>query len=122
MKLMVWLMSVVLFLSAGCTNLSPIEMESGDLRKKIVSGEVLKAGDRATVVTEDGENHRVKVQEVTQEKLVTKKGEIPIDQIIAVSTREFAGGKTAALTIGTIALLAYLGAALATAALVGNIG
>jgi hypothetical protein len=95
-------------LATACTALKPVEMAPEELREKIVSAEVVKAGYTALIVTIDGKRYEFVVQEVTQEAVVGNDTQVPIAEIVAVQTPEISVGKTAAYTYGTLWLVLLL--------------
>lgn len=110
---------IVILLASGCSTLTPVEMSPEQLHERISLGEIIQVGDSVRIVTTDGENHKFKVSAVTAEHIAGKDIEISIADILAVETREFSGGKTAALAVGSAALLYAIAAAVATAVVVG---
>jgi len=89
----------------GCTSMQPVEMEPEQLRQKIVAGELLKAGDKARIFTTDEAQHEFRVRSVTDEMVIGDEDRIPVDEIVAVETREFSGGRTLLLGAGSVSIL-----------------
>ena len=67
---------------AGCTSLRPIEGTPIELRQRVSSGELLKAGDRVLVETADLKLHQFVVTGFAPRVIEGKMTSIPIDQII----------------------------------------
>lgn len=96
------LLTTVLVSCAGCTTLRPIEGNPADLRQRISSGELLKAGDRVLIVTTDQKEHRFTVKSVGAGLIDGPAESIPIEQISALEKRQFSRGKTIALVGGVL--------------------
>jgi len=92
----------VLLIMTGCTSLQPIELSPEELQNKIVTDQVVAAGDRVKIVTRDGTQHQFKVVAIDNDTIAGKDISIPIGDIIALETREFSGGKTSLLVGGTM--------------------
>lgn len=89
-----------LVVCVGCTTLKPVAGTPADLREKIASGQILKAGDRVLIVTTDAKPHRFAVTAI-QAGVIQGKGEsVPIDQVASLQKRRFSRGKTIALVAG----------------------
>lgn len=111
----------VLLVASGCTSMKAVEMSPEQLQQKVAAGEIIKVGDSVQIATSDGKTHKFKVSAVTADLVSGKAIEIPVGDILAVKTREFSGGKTAALTAGGVGLLYLIGGAIvAGAALAGG--
>jgi hypothetical protein len=95
----------LLTLIAGCTTLRPVEMPPDQLQHLIVSERLLGPGDRVRLVTADDTEHRFRVVAVDVEGgwIVGENESVRIADVVAVETREFSKGKTAALAGGVIA-------------------
>ena len=109
---------IATLVASGCTTLKPVEMSPEQLHGRISTGEVIQVGDTVKIATADGEKYKFKVTSITADHVSGKDIEIPIPDILAVQTREFSGGKTAALA-GGAALLYAIGATVAAAVFVG---
>jgi hypothetical protein len=96
------LLTAVLASSAGCTTLSAIEDSPADLRQRINSGELLKAGDRVRVFTTDQREHRFTVKSVGAGRIEGSSESIPVEQISGLQRRQFSRGKTIALVGGLV--------------------
>ena len=95
-------LTTVLASCAGCTTLRPIEGNPADLRQRISSGELLKAGDRVLIVTTDQKEHRFTVKSVGAGLIDGPAESIPIEQISALEKRQFSRGKSIALVGGLL--------------------
>lgn len=100
-----------LMICAGCTTLRPIAGTPTELREKIGSGQLLKAGDRVLIVTTDDKPHRFAVMSIDAGIIQGKTDSVPIDQVASLQKRRFSGGKTIALVAG-ITVSAVLGVAI----------
>jgi len=109
---------IAILVASGCSTLKPIEMSPERLHERISTGEIIQVGDTVRIATADGENHKFEVTSITADHITGDGIEIPIADILAVQTREFSGGKTAALA-GGAALLYAIVATVAAAAVVG---
>lgn len=87
---------------AGCTTLQPIVGTSTELQQRISSGELLKAGDRVSIVTADAKTHTLAVREITAGVIVGKTDTIPVEQVVSLEKRQFSRAKTVALVVGVI--------------------
>src|ERR1022692_3201782 len=74
---------------AGCTTLQPIVGTSTELQQRISSGELLKAGDRVSIVTADAKTHTLAVREITAGVIVGKADTIPVEQVVSLEKRQF---------------------------------
>ena len=122
-----WFFSAIatILITSGCTTVRPTDLPREQLQDKIVSGEIIKLGDYATIITADGKRHGLKVltvteESVTGEQLIAVEGgprdensfedtkvvvaetiDIPITDIVGVETKEATIiGHTAAVTGG----------------------
>ncbi len=102
---------LIILIVSGCSTMKPVEMPPDRVQQKISAGEVLSIGDKVKIATRDGEVHQFKVTEINDQQIQGDGIEIPIDEIVAVETKEFSLGKTAALTSGTVVLWALIVAA-----------
>ncbi len=102
---------LIILMVSGCTSMKPVEMSPDQVQQKIAAGEVLGVGDKVKIATSDDQIHKFKVTEVTDQKVRGDGIEVPIDEIVAVETKKFSLGKTAALTSGTVVLWAFIVAA-----------
>ena len=100
--------SLIILLIGGCSTVKPLEMPPEQVQKKISAGEIFGVGDKVKVATSDGEVYDFKVTAVTNQHILGDEVKIPIDEIVAIETREFSAGKTAALAGGTVALWAII--------------
>lgn len=80
--------------------------------------ELIKVGDEVLIITADGVRHEFETTAITNEQVVGDEVSVAINDIVALETREFSGGKTAALAGGAILLYQIL-AAVAVAATLG---
>ena len=91
-----------LALSSGCTTLQPTEATPDEIQRRIVTEGLLAPGDKVQLVTADDAVHEFRITEINLEagSVIGKNDAVPITEIVAVATREFAVGKTTALSIG----------------------
>ncbi|WP_317929804.1 hypothetical protein [Halioxenophilus sp. WMMB6] len=95
-------LAFLLLLNCGCTSLKPVELTPEQLQEKIVADDLIKPGDKIKAVTADGERHTFVVTAIEDNQVLGKDVSIPIDEIIALETVSFSGGKTSALVGGTL--------------------
>jgi predicted membrane GTPase involved in stress response len=90
--------------SHGCTTLRPSVLSTDEIHRQIVSGELLKPGDKVRLTTKDGAVHDFQVTEIkTDEGLVVGHTEsVRVADIVGVGKREIAVGKTIGLVIGIV--------------------
>ncbi len=93
----------ILLTLAACSTTKPIELAPEELQQKIISGNIVNQGDHVKIVTRDGLHHDFKVKSVSQTDISSADFSIPIDQIVALETKKFSGGKTSLLVGGTLA-------------------
>lgn len=98
-----------LMLNAGCTTLHPIEGTPMDLQERIASNELLKIGDRVSIVTTDGKTHRFTVTGFDAGIVNGKSESVSIDQVRHVAKRTLSRGKTIALVAGIVVAGTVLG-------------
>jgi len=115
-----WLVAILLtfLFLPGCSSLQPVELSPEQLQTKIRSGEIISTGDKVQVVTADGQHHEFKVTALTDTLIEGKKDQVAIEDVVALETSEFSGGKTA-LLVGSSVIVYQLLAAVAIAATVG---
>jgi len=100
-------LALVFLVATGCTALKPVELAPATLQEKILSDNIIHRGGRVKVVTSDGVISEFRVTAISETHVRGRDIDIPIQDIVAVETREFSGGKTSALVGGT-ALWMYL--------------
>lgn len=98
-RLVVWLVAVAM-LAGGCTTMKSKELPPEALQAQIRNGSIVQAGDDVIIVTKDGNEHTLKVSAVGTDAIVgTLDGDasvtIPIDDVLALRTREVSVGRTA---------------------------
>jgi len=109
---------VVVLMVTGCSTMTPVEMSPDQLHDQISTGDILHEGDKVKIVTTDGKTHQFKVSAITDASIIGDDIEVPIADIVAIETKEFSGGKTAAL-VGGVGGLFYLLAAIAASITIG---
>jgi hypothetical protein len=114
------LITVVVLFAGGCSTMKPVEMSPEQLQQKISLGEIVKVGDSVQIATSDGKTRKFKVTAITDEHISGKEIEIPVEDIVAVQTKEFSGGKTTALAAGGVGLLYIIGSVVVAAAALGG--
>lgn len=113
-----WLLCCLLVLSlSGCTIAVPVDSVSGNLQSQIRAGQPLKAGDRVEVTTVDNKQRSLRVKEITDEFVHGYLTSIRIDDIAALSKREFSASRTAVLIGGVVIGLYVVGKAAENSAL-----
>jgi capsular polysaccharide biosynthesis protein len=93
-----------ILLASGCSTVTPVEMTPEQVQKKISIG----VGDTVKIATSNGEVYNFKVTAVTNQQILGDDIEIPIEEVVAIETKEFSAGKTAALAGGTVLLWAII--------------
>ena len=95
LRVVCWL--VLTLYVCGCTSMQPVEMPAEQLREKIAAGEVFTEGEKARIITEDEKEHRIRVREVSEGMVIGSDTQVPIEDIVAVETREVSAGRTTLL-------------------------
>lgn len=87
---------------ASCTSLKPTEATPEQIQQRITHENLLQLGERVELVTADGVVHEFRISDIDYEQgLVLGKNEsVPVNDIVAVKTREFSIGRTALLAGG----------------------
>lgn len=114
-----WFAVVILtFMLPACSSVRQVELSPDELQAQIRSGGIITTGESVRIILSSGERHNFVVSEITSELIFGEQTSIPIAEIVAVETRQFSMGRTAALAGST--LVAYqIMAAIAIAATVG---
>ena len=96
------LMLPVLIGIVGCTTLTPVDVPADELQRQLGAGQLFEPGDRVRLVTADEVVHTFRVTEVDLEQglVLGRNARVPIDEIVAVETREISAGRTGLLTGG----------------------
>lgn len=102
----------VLLVLAGCTSLQHVAVDPEVLRDRIRAGEVVRAGDRIAVTTEDGTQYAFTVAHVDADALSGDGFLVPIDRIATLRTERIDVVRTAGAAGGAVAA-AYVAAAIA---------
>ena len=97
-------LALLVLFANGCTTLKPIELAPEQLHEKILTDDIIRVGDNVQITTSDGIRHEFKVTSVTENQIIGKDINIPILDIVTLSTRSFSGGKTSTLAGGTLLL------------------
>jgi hypothetical protein len=90
----------LLIVNSGCTTLRPIEGSPSVLRQRIESGDLLKSGDRVSIVTADDKKHRFAIKSIHAGIIQGRSDSVPIEQVMTIQQRQFSRAKTAGLIIG----------------------
>lgn len=109
--------------SVACTTLEPVDVPADELQRQLRAGTLVRAGDRVRLVTTDANVHKFRVTEVSLEQGVVlgKNAAVPIDEIVALETRDVSVGRTALLTGGVgLGVAALIAVAIAPAILLGG--
>jgi hypothetical protein len=98
--------------ATGCTTLRPVDAPREEIQRRIVSGSLLKPGDKVRLVTSDGATHDFTVASVDPGQGVVTGGTetVQIADIASLEKRTFSALKTSLLAAG-----AFIGAGLLTA-------
>jgi cytochrome c biogenesis protein ResB len=105
------LISLLLVVSLGaCSTFKPVELSERELQSKIRSEQLIKTGDHVKIFTSDGKKHQLTVKYVDDEIVQGHRISVRIDDIVALESGTFSGGKTALLVAGTTggALLIFI--------------
>lgn len=99
-----WLVAAAM-LGAGCTTVKSKQLPPEALQAQIRHGSIVRPGDQVSIVSRDGMEHTFEVSAVGTDAIVgTQDGEegvtIPIDDVLALQTREISVGRTAAAGVG----------------------
>ena len=119
----VFLSALLIFSSAACTTLEPVSVPADELQQQVRSGALVAPGDRVRLVTADETVHKFRVTEISVERdmVLGRKVGVPIDQIVALETREVSVGRTALLTGGVgIGVAVLIAVAIAPAIILGG--
>ena len=106
MKTAVPIVCILMLVLAGCTSLKPVELSPQELHAEIKQNQVVHVGDQIKVATSDGKTYKFKVTAITAKHISGENEQVEIEQIVALETREFSGGKTILLAGG--AYLVYI--------------
>jgi len=90
----------LLAVAGGCTTVNRVDMAPAVLRDELRAGEVVKAGDRVTVVSEVQGDLTFVVTEVDAESIRGESVDVPIDEVVALEKRSFAPLRTGAAIYG----------------------
>jgi hypothetical protein len=98
------ILAIVVLLSCACTTLQPTAASPEELQHMITQENLLEPGDRVRLVTAEGVVYKFRVREIDlgNGMVVGAKASVPIQDIVAVETREVSIGKTAVLTGGLV--------------------
>jgi len=102
----------VLLALAGCTSLQRVAADPEALRDRVRAGELVRAGDRIAVTTEDGTQYAFTVAHVDADALSGDGFQVPIDRIATLRTERIDVVRTAGAAGGAVAA-AYVAAAIA---------
>lgn len=109
--------------SSACTTLTPKEETPEELRRQLLSGELLQPGERVRLVTTDESVFEFRITEIDLEQglVIGHDEQVPIADVVAVETREVSAGKTALLVGGVgYSVIAIILVALAPALLLSG--
>jgi hypothetical protein len=118
------LLATCIVATSACTTLQPTEATPEELQRLIVSEGILEVGERVRLVTSDESEHKFRIKAIdTKAGFVYGEDEsVPIEDIVAVETREVSAGKTALLTGGLVYGVGMIIAiAIAPAAILGGL-
>jgi hypothetical protein len=114
------LISLLLVVSLGaCSSFKTVELSEQELQSKIRSEQLIKTGDNVKIYTRDGTKRQFTVKYVDDEVVQGSKSSIRIDDIVALETGTFSGGKTALFVGGTTAGVVLLFVIAVTAGMIG---
>ena len=93
---------LMLLIFSGCTSLKPIDLPPEQLQERITAEEIIKVGQSVKIGTSDGKTHEFEVTEIRDGHILGEGVDIPVNDIVALETREFSDGKTFGLVAGSI--------------------
>ena len=105
---------------SGCVTVQRADGSPETLREAIRAGELVKPGDRVTLITPSMGERTMRVTEVDDDFIRGDNTEVPIDEIVALEKRHVDARKTLAVVAGGYLGL-YLLAGLAFLVAVGDI-
>lgn len=107
---------IVAIMVSGCVTVDKADGSPDALRQAIRTGELVKPGDRVTVVTPAIGERTLIVSQVDDNFIRGENTQVPIDEIVALEKRRVDAVKTAGVIVGGylgLALLVALAAAIA---------
>jgi len=104
------IVATLALLCSACTTLQPTEVPPERLQHMITHEKLFEPGDRVRLVTTEGEVYKFRVTKLDVEEglVIGRSHSVPIEDIVAVDTREVSVGKTAALAGGLAAVWVLL--------------
>lgn len=120
---MIFLSILLVIINTACTTLTPVDVPPEELQQRLREGTLVSAGDRVKLVTADGAVHKFRVTDISleQDMVLGRDTGVPINEVVAVQTREVSAGRTALLTGGIgIGFAALIAIAIALAVLLGG--
>ena len=88
--------------------LRPIDGTSTELRQRLASGELLKAGNRVSIVTTDHKRHQFVVTGIDAGRIEGRTDSVPEDEAVSLRKRQVSRGETLALVGGVVLARAWL--------------
>jgi len=97
---------IAALMASGCTTFRPVVGTQEETQRRLLSGEVLAAGDRVRLTTADGEVHEIRVDSVALDSgtIMGDGDAVPIRNVVSLEQRVRAPAKTWGL-VGGLALL-----------------
>ena len=92
---------LLLLVVTGCTRVTLMEMPVSDLHRELSRKEIIKAGDKVTILASNQTEYTFKVTEVTENYVIGKGVQVPIQDIVSLKKLTFHLGKT--ITLAAIA-------------------
>lgn len=94
-------------MASGCMTLHPTTASTDEVRRLILAGELLKAGDSVRLITADQQVHNFRIDAIDADAGVVSGGgdSVRVAEIVDVATRDFAVGKTVGLVVGILGAL-----------------
>lgn len=118
-----FLSTLLILCNVACTTLEPVNVPAAELQQQLRSGALLNVGDRVRLVTADETVHKFRVTEISleQDMVLSRNAGVPINEIVALETREVSVGRTTLLTGGVgLGLAALIAIAIAPAIILGG--
>ena len=95
-------------LLGGCTSLKPVELPPEEVRSQVRNGQIVRAGERVSLTTQDGTTHVFEVLEVTDRVVRGAAIDVPIDSIVSVRTTQADPMRTVLAVGGALAAVYVL--------------
>lgn len=101
-QILVVVLLICALLTSSCTTLQPSEATPQEVQRLILTGDLLKPGDRMKIVTTDLSVYEFRIESIDLDQglVIGVNEQVRIDDIIALETRQVSIAKTALLAGG----------------------